>query len=79
MTEAEKSKEHKPVETLDEISVLPKITEHKLNGRNYIDWSNTVLIYFLSMEMEAHLDSDPLTGDSNRIWLRDSGLKLHWR
>ena len=34
----------------DVVSVMSKITEHKLNGSNYLDWSKIVQISLLSID-----------------------------
>ncbi|KAK2972307.1 hypothetical protein RJ640_014365 [Escallonia rubra] len=53
------------------VPVLSKITENKLNGTNYLDWSKTVRIYMRSIDKDDHLSSDPPTDDTKRLWLRE--------
>lgn len=43
----------------DVVPVMSKITDHKLNGSNYRDWSKTVCLYLRSIDKYAHLIDDP--------------------
>ncbi|KAK6118704.1 hypothetical protein DH2020_047561 [Rehmannia glutinosa] len=63
--------EKKSVVTADLIPVMSKITDHKLNRSNYLDWSKTVRLYLRSISMDKHLTEDPPTGDSKDSWLCD--------
>ncbi|KAG8650815.1 hypothetical protein MANES_07G072314v8 [Manihot esculenta] len=55
----------------DVIPVMTKITEHKLNGSNFLDWSKTIRIYLRSIAMDDHLTKDPPTDETRRDWMRD--------
>ena len=48
-----------------------KITEHKLNITNYLDWSKTIELYLLSISMDSHLTDDPPTDAYKLSWMRD--------
>ena len=48
------------------ISHSMEITEHKLNGINYLDWSRTIQNHLLSNEMANHIDEDPPKEDVER-------------
>ena len=64
----------------DVISIMSKITEHKLNGSNYLDWSKTVRIYLRSIDKDDHMINDPPSDDSRQSWLRkDAQLFLQIR
>lgn len=52
------------------IPVMSKITKHKLNGTNYLDWSKMVQIYLRIIDKDDHLIDDPPT-DEKQTWLRD--------
>ena len=39
----------------DIVPVVSKITEHELNGSNYIEWSKTIKIYLRSVAKDDHL------------------------
>ena len=56
---AENKSETKSVTITDVIPVMSKITEHKLNGSNFIDWSKTVRVYLRSIEKDNYLTDDP--------------------
>ena len=53
------------------LPAMSKITEHKLNGNNYVEWSITVRIYHWSVEKDDHLTDDPPKDDTKKAWLRD--------
>ncbi|XP_057992855.1 uncharacterized protein LOC131173954 [Hevea brasiliensis] len=55
----------------DVIQVMTKITEHKLNGSNYLEWSKTVMVYLRSIDKDDHLTKDPPTDDTRQTWLRE--------
>ncbi|XP_058007912.1 uncharacterized protein LOC131182393 [Hevea brasiliensis] len=64
----------------DVIPVMTKITEHKLNGSNYLKWSKTVRVYLRSIDKDDHLTKDPPTDDTRQTWLReDARLFLQLR
>ena len=53
----------KPVVMSEVVLMMSKITEHKLNGFNYLEWSKTIQIYVRSIRLAAHLKKDPPTND----------------
>ena len=53
------------------VLMMSKITEDKLTGRNYLDWSKTICLYLRSIRLTSHLDRDPPTDDSKEQWLKD--------
>lgn len=55
----------------DGVPVVTRITEHKLNATNYLDWRQTIELYLLSVSMDPHLNDDPPSGDLKTAWLRD--------
>ncbi|XP_058002771.1 uncharacterized protein LOC131179885 [Hevea brasiliensis] len=64
----------------DVIPMMTKITEHKLNGSNYLEWSKTVRVYLRSIDKDDHLTKDPPTDDTQQTWLReDARLFLQLR
>ncbi|KAL2497169.1 histone methyltransferase [Abeliophyllum distichum] len=63
--------DRKPVITSDVIPVMSKITEHRLNGSNYLDWSKTVRLYLRSIDKDDHMTNDPPQDDSTQAWLRE--------
>ena len=40
------------------IPMTAKIMEHKLNSRNYLDWSKTIQVYLRNTEKDNHLIDD---------------------
>ena len=58
------SKEKKPIPKLEVVPMMSKITEDKLIGPNYFEWSKTIRIYVRSVRMGGHLTKDPPTNDS---------------
>ena len=54
----------KPALMSEVVPMISKITEHKLNGLNYLKWSKTICLYVRSICMAAHLIKDPPTNDS---------------
>ena len=63
--------ETKSVTVTDVIPVMSKITEHKLNRSNFIDWSKTIRVHIQSIEKNNHLTDDPPTNKIKQAWLRD--------
>ena len=67
--------ENKSAIVTDMVPVMSKITDHKLNGSNYLDWSKTIRLYLRSIDKDDHLISDPPNSDSKEkvdlTWLRD--------
>ena len=61
----------KLVSTLKVVPMMSKITEDKLTGLNYLDWSKTVHLYLRNIRMANHLTEDPPTDDSKDRWLED--------
>jgi len=61
----------KAVVISDVILVLYKITKHKLNGSNYLDWSKTVSLYLRSINKDNHMTDDPPKDDSRQTWLKE--------
>ena len=55
----------------DIIPVMSKITEHKLSGPNYLEWSKTIRLYLRSISKDNHLTDNPPIDDSLKDWLRD--------
>ncbi|KAJ9564855.1 LOW QUALITY PROTEIN: hypothetical protein OSB04_000821 [Centaurea solstitialis] len=54
-----------------------RLTDNKLNGSNFFEWSKTIRIYLRSMGMASHLKSDPPTGKDSDSWLQsDARLYL---
>ncbi|CAM8937083.1 unnamed protein product [Rhodiola kirilowii] len=47
------------------IPVSPKITDHKLVGSNYLDWSKTIKFYLRSIRKSHHLTDDPKPDDED--------------
>ncbi|XP_071933223.1 uncharacterized protein [Coffea arabica] len=50
---------------------MSKITDHKLNNSNYLDWSKTVRLYLRSIDKNNHLTDDPPKDGSRQTWLRE--------
>ncbi|WMV16342.1 hypothetical protein MTR67_009727 [Solanum verrucosum] len=50
---------------------VSKITDYKLNGSNYIDWSRKIRIYLSSVEKDDHLSQDPPIDETKNAWIRD--------
>ncbi|KAJ9188921.1 hypothetical protein P3X46_000271 [Hevea brasiliensis] len=50
------------------IPVMTKITEYKLNGSNYLEWSKAVRIYLRSINKDDHLTKDSPTDDMRQTW-----------
>ncbi|CDP12323.1 unnamed protein product [Coffea canephora] len=50
---------------------MSKITDHKLNNSNYLDWSKTVRLYLRSIDKDNHLTDDPPKDGSRQTWLRE--------
>ena len=62
------SEDKKPVSAPEVVSMMSKITEDKLIGPNYSNWSKTIRLYLRSIRMTNHLDEDPSTDDSKDRW-----------
>jgi len=56
----------------DVVPMTTKITEHKLNNTNYLNWSKTVRVYLRSIDKDDHLVDDPPSDvAAKKAWLRD--------
>lgn len=42
----------------DIVLVMSKITNHKLNDINYMDWSKSIRLYLQSIDEDDHLTND---------------------
>ena len=58
------SKEKKLTPKPEVVSMMSKITEDKLIGPNYLEWSKTIRIYVRSVRMGGLLTKDPPVDDS---------------
>ena len=65
------SEEKKPTLKLEVVPMMSKITEDKLTGPNYLEWSKTIRIYVRSVRMDGHLTKDPPTNDSKEQWMEE--------
>jgi len=58
------------------------ITIYKLNGRNYIQWSQSFMFHVRSKEKEDYLTRNITKPDENyanyRIWKRDNSQVMSW-
>ena len=61
----------KPTTVFEVAPMMSKITNHKLNGLNYLDWSKMIRIYIRSIRMATHLVKDPPTNDSREQWMEE--------
>ncbi|XP_007029051.2 PREDICTED: uncharacterized protein LOC18599148 [Theobroma cacao] len=68
---AESVPEKKSMVVADVIPVMTKITKHKLDGSNYLDWSKTVRLYFRSIDKDDHITNDPPTDNTRQTWMRE--------
>ena len=57
------SDDQKPALVREVVPMMSKITEHKLNGLNYLDWGKKIHLYVRSIRMADHLTKDPPTDD----------------
>ena len=55
----------------DIVPIVSKITEHKLNGSNYIEWSKTIKIYLRSVAKDDHLTEEPPNDNTRKLWMQD--------
>ena len=68
MTKGEK----KPVDLSDVIPIMSKITDHKLDCTNYLNWRQTIELYLLNIAKNVHLtDDSPKDDDSKWVWARE--------
>ena len=63
--------EKKPTPKLEVVPMISKITEDKLTGPNYLEWSKTIRIYVRSIRMGGHLTKDPPIDDSKEQWMEE--------
>ena len=54
----------------DIVSVVSKITEHKLNGSNYIEWSKMIKFYLRSVAKDDHLTKEPPNDNTRKFWMQ---------
>ncbi|KAJ9542902.1 LOW QUALITY PROTEIN: hypothetical protein OSB04_029408 [Centaurea solstitialis] len=54
----------------DLIPATTRLTDNKLNGSNFFEWSKTVRLYIRGMGMASHLTSDPPTDNNQDPWLQ---------
>ena len=54
----------KPTAVPKVVPMMSRITEHKLNGLNYLEWSKKIRLYVRSICMAAHLTKETPTDDS---------------
>ena len=71
MSSSNSLEDKKPISTPEVVPMMSKITEDKLIGTNYSDWSKRIRLYLRSIHMASHLDKDPPTDDSKDRWLKD--------
>ena len=62
--------------TSEVLPVAIRLTDNKLNGSNYFEWSKTVRLYLRSMGKASHLTSDPPTNNSRDQWLLQTDGRL---
>ncbi|RVW90282.1 Retrovirus-related Pol polyprotein from transposon RE1 [Vitis vinifera] len=55
----------------DIVPIVSKITKHKLNGSNYIEWSKTIKIYLRSLAKDDHLTEEPPNDNTRKLWMQD--------
>ena len=65
------SEEKKPTLKLEVVPMMSKITEDKLTGPNYLEWSKTIRIYVRSVSMGGHLTKDLSADDSKEQWMEE--------
>ena len=65
------SEEKKPTPKPEMVPMMSKITEDKLTGPNYLEWSKIIQIYVRSVRMGGHLTKDPPADDSKEQWMEE--------
>ena len=65
------SEEKKPTSKLEVVPMMSRITEDKLTGPNYLEWSKTIQIYVRSVRMGGHLIKDLPTDDLKEQWMEE--------
>ena len=64
--------------TFEVLPVDIRLTDNKLNGSNYFEWSETIHLYLRSMGKASHLPSNPHIDNTRDQWLQtDARLFLH--
>ncbi|KAF9663551.1 hypothetical protein SADUNF_Sadunf17G0063100 [Salix dunnii] len=54
------------------VPAMSKITDHKLNDTNYLEWSKTIRVYLRSVEKDDHLCEEPPDDETKKKpWMRD--------
>ena len=53
------------------VPALSKITDHKLNGTNYLEWSMQIRVYLRSVEKDDHLTMETPDDETRKSWIRD--------
>ena len=71
------SEEKKPTPKPEVVPMMSKITEDKLTGPNYLEWSKTIRMYFMSERMGSHLTKDPPADDSKEQWMEEDARLIH--
>ena len=51
----------------DIMHVVSKITEHKLNWSNYIEWSKTIKFYLRNVTKDDHLTEEPPNDNTRKL------------
>ena len=65
------SEEKKPTPKPEVVPMMSKITEDKLTGPNYLEWSKTIRIYVRSVCMGSHLTKDLPANNSKEQWMEE--------
>ena len=65
------SEEKKPTMKPEVVLMMSKITEDKLIGPNYFEWSKTIRICVRSLCMGDHLTKDLPVYDSKEQWMEE--------
>lgn len=60
----------------------PSITCHKLNGRNFLSWSQSVLLFICGRGKDDHLTGKAACSDSNdqkfKTWRSENSMVMSW-
>ena len=65
------SEEKKPTPKAEVVPMMSKITEDKLIGPNYLEWSKAIRIYIRSVHMGGHLTKDSPADNSKEKWMEE--------
>ena len=71
MTKGDEKSSGMNVGVTDVLPVVTRLTDNKLNGSNFFEWSKTIRLYLKSMRKASNLTSDPPTGDTLDQWLQN--------